>query len=134
MGITRALVLVSYSVALMAVRYAIADAPLLNMDSPRRVPGEYYVEFKPAAELNRIPRSGAGAPRILPDTRPVSTADLDKLAKALSKSVKAELMELAPGSPRNGFAIRGVTVGGLRELAKDPRIAFIEPVMKVKLN
>jgi hypothetical protein len=135
MPLTRALVFAAWSISLItACGSAIADAPLLNMDSRARIPGQYYVQFKPHDELVAIPSEGVGAPKILPKVRPLTKAAVEKLAKALAMSAKAEVLEVIPGRGRSGFTIQAGTDESLREIAKDPRIAFVEPVMKTKFD
>jgi subtilisin family serine protease len=152
-----------------------AGAPLLNMSSPARIAGEYYVEFKSVAELTelasaeltstsppelspaeRVPPPpqaepppvsevpGPTSPDVVtrwevpgptsPDAAVVTRWNVEDVGRALAQRANVEFARLSPGEVRNGFSVRGASIAQLMELANDPRVAFIEPVMRLKID
>lgn len=109
-----------------------ADAELRNIDSPSRVPGAYHVMLKPEAELEKIRESTVGKPETLPDIRLGTRADLIEFAKAIAERADAEVSNIIETTRLRGFTLRGLSDEKMRELAKDSRIQFIEPVSKIR--
>jgi hypothetical protein len=108
-------------------------ARLLNLDSSIRIPGRYFVRFKSEDKLSTIARSGSGAPTILPHVLPTSDESVRVLALALAESVVGVVRRVLSGKMK-AFVIDEVSKDAIKRLAKDPRIEFIEPVMKSELT
>jgi subtilisin family serine protease len=113
-----------------------ADAKLLHFDRPasERIPGQYYVLFKPQPELARLPSlyadatSGINKPMVLPENLPTTPQTSRALAEALATSVKGRVIPPyeSPYENRLGFWIV-MPDSMISVLAKDPRIESIEP-------
>jgi len=107
---------------------ALSDAKLLNFDAPHRVAGEYYIVFKRSAALAAIPRSGPGAPVLLPNVEPKGETQVRQLATALAKSIDARVGGVILSKAQVAFIIAGASEQKIRDvLAKDPRIDVISP-------
>jgi hypothetical protein len=75
------------SLAVFAPSPAPADARLLGLDSPNRVPGSFFVVFKTGPELAAVTRTGPAAPKILPQLYPTSEDSARRLAEALCEQI-----------------------------------------------
>ena len=106
---------------------SVADATLVGIESSRRVPGSFLVIFKSAWDLEAAPRTGLGAPTVLPDLLPVSEYSTRMLAEALCNHIHARVRNVSYWPPYAAFWVEGAQDVAVREfLAKDPRIAEIE--------
>jgi hypothetical protein len=104
-----------------------AAATILNLNSKGRIPGESYVVFKSEADLRSVPKTGLGAPTILPDVLPTSMERVRRLASALCAAIQAQVKGINFINPNAAaFIIKGASDQAVRDvLAKDPRIAEI---------
>jgi hypothetical protein len=126
---------------MLSVSAAHADAKLLNMDSPARVPGLYVVTYKPDAELIQLKRPyvsatpAVGESAIMSATLPTTAASAGALSLSLASSVAGHVQEqYAPdGKGRRGF-YGSIPDALVRKLVTDPRIESIEPVMWVQTS
>lgn len=110
-------------------------ARLLNFDSPSRVAGRYIVVFKNSAELADVPRSGRGAPKVLPDVVPTSKASIERLAAALAAQTGGTVYQVFSEPSLMGFWLVGASDADIRSiLVVDPRIAHIEAELDFKLD
>lgn len=122
-----ALVVVLYSTRL------VADARLVGFDSPDRSSGSFYVVFKSGAELAAVPRTGPGAPQILPWVFPTSDGSAIRIAEALCSRIQARLSGVTYSPSHAAFVVRNASDAAIREvLARDPRIAEIGANMKIR--
>lgn len=135
----RAAFLFCLAVVLLAGRPAAAqtppvNAPLarkLNFDNPNRIPGRYMVGFKSDAQLSTLRAAelrGVESPGLMPITR----EDVANLADALARRTRATLTHTFRNSAR-AFALRDVTEAALADLLRDPRVDYIEAVMRVQM-
>jgi hypothetical protein len=103
-----------------------ADARLVGLDSPKRVPGSFFVVFKTGPELAAVARTGPAAPKVLPQVFPTSKDSARRLAEALCEQVHGQLAGLSYGSSYAAFGVHDASDTLVRAiLAKDPRIAEI---------
>jgi hypothetical protein len=113
-----------------------AGARLENFQLPAqtRIAGQYEIVFKaPGAlagllALEPAARAAALKGAVLPETLPISDADVHALATAIAASVSGHSLIIFPASNGAGgrFTISGVSEAAMRTLAADPRIAVIE--------
>ncbi len=110
-----------------------AKARLLNFDARSKIPGAFYVQFKADAALEQISLDRRFELSVLPGTLPLSGEDVEALSFALAASVDG--IDVSPFSgKRRGFSVAGATEEKvIRDLANDPRIEYIEPVMSLEL-
>jgi hypothetical protein len=105
------------------------DAELLGIDSVGRVRGSFLVVFKSDWQLYAAPRSGPGAPVVLPDVLPVTAHSTQLLAEALCTDMHAHLEGAVffRGAPDYAaFIVHGAPDDYVRnKLAKDPRVLRI---------
>jgi hypothetical protein len=103
-----------------------ADARLLGLDSPNRVPGSFFVVFKTGPELAAVTRTGPAAPKVLPQVFPTSDDSTRRLAEALCEQIHGHLAGLSYGPSYAAFGVHDASDSLVRDiLAKDPRIAEI---------
>jgi hypothetical protein len=113
-----------------------AAARLENFQLPSqiRIAGQYEIVFKTASALGDLlaltpgGRASALKSAVLPETLPVSDADVHTLATAIAASVGGHSLIIFPASNGAGahFTISGVTEASMRALAADPRIDVIK--------
>lgn len=108
-------------------------ARLLNMSSPGRVPGKFLVQFRKEAQLGMVPLFGSQKPSVAPNVLPITEANTRELAAALGNMAGGQVTNVY-ARKRKGFAVRGLSDSAVEELAKDPRIDYIEPALKVSLS
>ena len=112
-----------------------ATARLQNFQLPARIriAGQYEVVFKTPAELADLQSLTPGDRAsklnavVLPQTLPISDADVHALATAIAAKVGGQSLIIFPAS--NGeaahFTMSGVSEAAMRALAADPRIDVI---------
>ncbi len=112
-----------------------ATARLENFQLPARIriAGQYDIVFKTAGALASLQSLTPAAREselkadVLPDTLPVSDAEVHALATAIAAKVGGHSLIIFPAS--NGlaahFTMSGVTEVSMRALAADPRIDVI---------
>ena len=112
-----------------------AAARLQNFQLPARIriAGQYEVIFKTPAELTDLQsltpagRASKLTAQVLPETLPISDADVHALATAIAARVGGQSLIIFPAS--NGeaahFTMSGVSEAAMRALAADPRIDVI---------
>jgi hypothetical protein len=123
-GAPRLLLLVS--LAIFAPSPSPADARLLGLDSPNRVPGSFFVVFKTGPELVAVARTGPAAPKVLPQVFPTSKDSDLRLAEALCEQIHGQLEGLSYSPSSAAFVVRRASDTLVHDiLAKDPRIAEI---------
>jgi hypothetical protein len=113
-----------------------ADARLENFQLPAqtRIAGQYEIVFKAPAALAALlalqpaARAAALQSAVLPETFPISDADVHALATAIAASINGRSLIIFPASNGAGgrFTISGVTEASMRALAADPRIEVVE--------
>jgi hypothetical protein len=128
---------------LTALLFVLSQAPvpgwaarLENFQLPpqTRIAGQYEIVFKAPSALADLlamkpaARSSALKGAVLPETLPISDADVHALANAIAASVGGHSLIIFPASNGAGgrFTISGVTEASVRRLAADPRIEVIE--------
>ena len=112
-----------------------AAARLENFQLPARIriAGQYDIVFKTAGALASLQSLTPSAREselkadVLPDTLPISDADVHALASAIAAKAGGHSLIIFPAS--NGlaahFTLSGVTEASMRALAADPRIDVI---------
>jgi hypothetical protein len=125
---------------LTALLFVLSQAPVpgwaarlenFQLPAQTRIAGQYEIVFKAPADLLAMKpaaRSSALKGAVLPQTLPISDADVHALASAIAASVGGHSLIIFPASNGAGgrFTISGVTEASMRRLAADPRIEVIE--------
>lgn len=106
-----------------------SQAHFANLNAPHRVPDEYLVTFKEPKMLSCIAKKKLGQLQPLPGVLPSSTANAERLALALARSIGAEIVQMSLDTPPQFFVIRDVRQAQILKLGNDPRIALIEGVL-----
>jgi hypothetical protein len=116
-----------------ALGWATARLENFQLPAQNRIAGQYEILFKEpsalAALLALAPAARASLLKsaVLPQTLPISDAEVHALANAISTSVGGQSLIIFPASNGAGarFTISGVTEASMRALAADPRIDVI---------
>ena len=113
-----------------------ANARLENFQLPAqiRIAGQYEIVFKAPSALTDLQalapaaRAAALKSAVLPESLPVTDADVHALASAIAASVGGHSTIIFPASNGVGawFVVSGVAEASIRKLAADPRIAVIK--------
>jgi subtilisin family serine protease len=105
---------------------------LLNLDSPGRIPGRYIVQFKPEERMDTSPLH---AEKFVssPNLRPVDGATTRLLAQELSSVFDGKVTRVFE-KRRKGFAVSGLSEDAARSLADDPRVDYVEPVIRLQFS
>ena len=103
-----------------------ASADLINLASPNRAPGSFFITFKSPAELASIPRAELDSLTMLPGVVPTNNDAVTRLAKAIAAEVGGTVQGIAFSSDQPAFDLEGANDDArVRRLASDPRIARI---------
>jgi hypothetical protein len=126
--------------------WTIPPTKVINANHPERLPNQYIVVFKDDEDLAKdVPVPVARALDIAPDTLPTSTENikiigLEMAARYRSKSLipddeGADLRRIRHTYSRvfRGFSLSGVSGENITELARDPRVKYVEAVLKAHL-
>lgn len=107
-------------------------AQLYNLNSPRRIPGQYIVTFRSPEDLACVSSTELNALRILPGLAPDSPRASRQLADALARSIGATVIAVSDRTLPVSFLIGNTNDREARVLARDPRIATIEANLRTE--
>jgi hypothetical protein len=104
----------------------------VDFGHPARLPGQFLVRIKSAAELV-VAQADSTAPvgKVLPKVLPMNEASVRRLARALASVHNAELTGVFPpgGDGRWSFTLADISDPDLLALATDPRLESITAVL-----
>jgi subtilisin family serine protease len=115
---------------------SIPSSKLVGFDSPERIPNRYMVVYKDDTELlEPLSAFDATQYRVTPDILPNTPEQISALTLALANhyafNVEGKLGHIfSTKNGLRGFSVYNVAEGDLKDLAQDPRIKFIEPVIR----
>lgn len=113
---------------------AVGTATITNMDSPGRIEGQFYVEFRSPEEIRQLAKSADFKPLILPELVPADRSSAEALAAALAAAAHGKVMKMMISKRASAFSVEGVSDEAMREvIARDPRVRLVEPNARVEL-
>ena len=106
-------------------------APILNAESPDRIPGAFIVELKPREELAALVKSSRFRPSILPGQIPDSEGSLAQFAEAMAEAAHARVKTVLYSKLHLTFVLEEVSDEALSTvIVRDPRVRYVEPDMR----
>lgn len=127
-----------------APEWTIPASKLVNLGHPERVPNKFIVVFKDDDDLSKdVPPPVADSLEIAPGELPTTTEGITRIGVELAGRFRSK--ELLPPeddgsdlrrikhvytSVFRGFSLDGVSDKNIVELARDPRVKYVEAVLK----
>jgi hypothetical protein len=122
---------IAASTCLHSPPISIPENKLLHFDSPIRIPNAYLVAFKCEKALAvDTANTAAHRSQVIPDTLPTSQANCAALASAFAVRYGGTVGPVWCSAKQfRAFSIKGISEEGIADLARDPRVEFVEPDM-----